>query len=62
MKSEDAALLVNSAFSLVELIIKMRQQSPEQFANQQEKVLALTEKMRELEEKPADYMQTWDGE
>lgn len=61
MSPETATLLINSAFSLVELIARMRQENPDMFAGHEDKIKTLRLKLAALEEKPADYLQTWDG-
>jgi hypothetical protein len=61
MNADTATLLINSAFSLVELIARMRQENPALFVNQEEKIKALRLKLAALEEKPANYLENWDG-
>ena len=62
MNPETATLLINSAFSLVELIARMRQENPAMFAGHEDKIKTLRLKLAELEDKPADYLENWDGD
>jgi hypothetical protein len=61
MKADEMTLLINSAFSLVELIIRLQQANPNMTKDQAEKIVALRAKINELAEKPADYLQNWKG-
>lgn len=60
MRNRDIAVLVNSAFSLVELIIRLRNERPDDFANEEERLAKLNELTKELQDKPKDYLQTWE--
>jgi hypothetical protein len=60
MNADQATLLINSTFSLIELIIKLRQENPSMFVNQEEKIKILQLKLKSLEEKPKDYLQQWE--
>lgn len=61
MNPETATLLINTTFSLVELIIKMRQENPALYADHENKIKELRLKLAELEDKPDNYLEEWDG-
>lgn len=60
MKKDEVAIIVNSAFSLLELIIRLRNQSPDDFVDQEQRLQKLAELTKEFEDKPKDYLQTWE--
>jgi hypothetical protein len=60
MKTDEVTLLVNTAFSIVELIVRLQQENPGQFADQHEKIAELKRKLNSLADKPDDYLQQWD--
>lgn len=59
MKSEDVAIMVNVAFSVVELLARLQKENPTLFMNQEVKVQELKKKVSLLEDRPEDYLQTW---
>jgi hypothetical protein len=59
MKHEEITLLINTAFSIVELIARLQESNPNLFQNHEEKLRLLRNKLRELEDKPADYLQNY---
>ena len=62
MNKEDRALLIGSAFSLLELIIRLRMQRPQDFEDIQDSLNALADEAAVLKEKPSDYLQRWKPE
>ena len=62
MKRNEIALLISSALSLVELIIRMRNQNPSAFDSEDDKLKKLAELTDEFKTKPHDYLQTWEPE
>ena len=62
MKRNEIALLISSALSLVELIVRMRNQNPDTFDSEDNKLKKLAELTDELKTKPPDYLQTWKPE
>ena len=62
MKRNEISLLISSALSLVELIVRMRNQNPDMFDSEDNKLKKLAELTDEFKTKPADYLQTWEPE
>ena len=62
MRANEIAILVNTTFSLVELLVRLKQQSPKEFENQEEKIKELKLKVNVLGDKPADYLENWKPE
>ena len=62
MKRDEISLLISSALSLVELIVRMRNQNPDIFDNEDDKLKKLTELTDGFKTKPPDYLQTWKPE
>lgn len=62
MKHDDVALMVNTAFSIVELLARLQQTNPDLFAGQEGKIKALREGLAKLNDKPDDYLENWTGE
>jgi hypothetical protein len=61
MKAEEMALLINTTFSLVELLILLQKRNPDMDKEMAEKIAILKVKVNSLAEKPTDYLQNWDG-
>jgi len=59
MNNKNISLLINSAFSLIELIIKFRNENPDDFSGEEERIKELKRLTNSLESKPDDYLQTW---
>ena len=62
MKRNEIALLISSALSLVELIVRMRNQNPDMFDSEDSKLKKLNELTNEFKTRPLDYLQTWKPE
>jgi len=62
MKRNEITLLISSALSLVELIVRMRNQNPDMFDSEDNKLKKLAELTDEFKTKPSDYLQTWKPE
>ena len=62
MKRNEIALLISSALSLVELIVRMRNQNPDMFDSEDNKLKKLNELTNEFKTRPLDYLQTWKPE
>ena len=61
MNPDNVAILINTTFSLVELLIRLQRENPDMSKAQAEKIVSLQMKMNELAAKPADYLQSWKG-
>lgn len=59
MKQDEVTLLINTAFSIVELIARLQQTNPDLFVGQESKLKALREGLARLDQKPDDYLQKW---
>ena len=62
MKRNEIALLISSALSLVEFIVRMRNQNPDMFDSEDNKLKKLNELTNEFKTRPLDYLQTWKPE
>ena len=62
MKRNEISLLISSALSLVELIVRMRNQNPDMFDSEDNKLKKLNELTNEFKTRPLDYLQTWKPE
>ena len=62
MKRNEIALLISSALSLVEFIVRMQNQNPDIFDGEDDKLKKLAELTDEFKSKPPDYLQTWKPE
>ena len=62
MKRNEIALLISSALSLVEFIVRMRNQNPDMFDSEDNKLKKLNELTNEFKTRPLDYLQTWEPE
>ena len=62
MKRNEISLLISSALSLVELIVRMRNQNPDMFDSEDNKLKKLNELTNEFKTRPLDYLQTWEPE
>ena len=62
MKRNEIALLISSALSLTEFIVRMRNQNPDMFDSEDNKLKKLNELTNEFKTRPLDYLQTWKPE
>lgn len=62
MKAEEITVLINIAFSITELILRIQESKPDLSQDQTEKLADLILNLRELENKPDSYLENWDGD
>jgi hypothetical protein len=62
MRAADISTLINVGLSVAELLLRWKEQQPDLFKGQEEKLASLIHRVDALKRKPADYMQKWEGD